>query len=507
MKNSGKHNFKSKAVLLILFVFMGMAACDDRWVEMNTDPNRVSVMPDEYLFTSAVKQTFRTQIDRFEVDFGGQYAHIWVSHNWVREVDKYLDYLAQGDIAERVYNGMYNGSVRNINEVLVLTGEGGAFENKMRNSQACIIAIVNFAKLVDLFGDVPYSEGGMGKYDIMKPKYDKQQDIYNDMISKLKECITVLKSGNLKDAYPAGEDPLFAGKVDNWIRFANSLRLRLAMRAKVADAAKYNAVVTECLSLPLIETNLQNAKLICYDSENGDLYNPWNNYYTDVSNGTYILNWSEKFIETLKGTNDPRLPFFSTKNKKGEYIGMPNGLNDDYYSGWSRANSAMPTAGFFAKDQPMYLMAASEIWFLRAEAVLDGLGTGNANEMYQTGIKMAMEQWDIKLTDIQNYITNEIEATLYGDKKNSVRQIATQLWISFVPNAFESWSTIRRTGYPEIPVREYEALSKGATNGVMPSRIKYPYTVEKAVNGENLQNAITSMGGDKIDIKLWWNKK
>jgi hypothetical protein len=266
-------------------------------------------------------------------------------------------------------------------------------------------------------------------------------------------------------------------------------------------------VVTECLAEPLMETNQQNATLTCWDSENGDLYNPWNNYYTDVSTGTYILNWGEKFITTLTETNDPRLSFFASKNKQGKYLGMPNGLNDEYYAAWNRSNTSMPTAGFFAKDQPMYLMSASEIWFLRAELVLDGLGTGNANEMYQTGIKLAMQQWGINATDIQNYISTEKEATLYGDKNNSIRQIATQLWISFVPNTFESWSTMRRTGYPEMPVRDGEILSKGATNGVLPSRIKYPYTVEKGVNGENLQNAITSMGGDKIDIKLWWNKK
>jgi hypothetical protein len=127
--------------------------------------------------------------------------------------------------------------------------------------------------------------------------------------------------------------------------------------------------------------------------------------------------------------------------------------------------------------------------------------------MYQIGIKRAMEQWGIKATDIQNYIADEQEATLFGDKNNKIRQIATQIWISFVPNAFESWSTIRRTGYPLLPVRDGVVLSKGVTNGVMPSRIKYPYTVEKGVNGENLEQAITNMGGDKIDIKLWWNKR
>jgi hypothetical protein len=507
MKNSVKYSFRGKAVIFILIVVVSLVSCDERWAEMNTDPNRISEMPDEYLFTNAVRQTLKTQYDRFEVDFGGQYAHIWVSNNWVREADKYLDYLAQGDIAERVFDGMYNGPIRNINEVLVLTGKGGNFENPVRNAQATIIAVANFAKLVDLFGDVPYFEGGMGKYDILKPKYDKQSDIYADMIAKLKESFDVLKSGDVKKAYPAGEDPLFDGRVDYWVRFANSLRLRIAMRAKNADAAKYNAVISECLAQPLIETNLQNAKLTCWDSENGELYNPWNNYYTDISNGTYILNFGEKFINTLKETNDPRLPFFASKNKKGEYIGMPNGLNDGYYAAWSRPNSAYPTAEFFAKDQPMYFMTAAEIWFLRSEAVLEGLGTGDANEMYQIGIKRAMEQWGIKATDIQNYIADEQEATLFGDKNNKIRQIATQIWISFVPNAFESWSTIRRTGYPLLPVRDGVVLSKGVTNGVMPSRIKYPYTVEKGVNGENLEQAITNMGGDKIDIKLWWNKR
>ncbi|MBK6285564.1 MAG: SusD/RagB family nutrient-binding outer membrane lipoprotein [Draconibacterium sp.] len=186
---------------------------------------------------------------------------------------------------------------------------------------------------------------------------------------------------------------------------------------------------------------------------------------------------------------------------------MPNGLNDEYYAAWSRANSAVPTAEFFAKNQPMFLMTASEIWLLRAELALDGIGSGNANDLFQTGIGLAMSQWKIDETGIQSFISTEKEATLYGDLNNSKKQIATQLWISFVPNAFESWSTIRRTGYPEIPVRTSETLSKGVTNGVMPSRILYPYTVEKAVNGENLQQAITNMGGDKIDIKLWWSKK
>ncbi len=507
MKTIEKNKGKFKAILAILMMLLTITACDKRWEEMNTDPNRISTLPDEYLFTSAVYGTFHGPIDRLDVDFGGQYSHIWVSSNWVREADKYIDINAQGDIAERVYNSIYEGPIRNINEVLMLTGSGGAFEDEVRYAQACVIAVLNFSRLADLFGDIPYSEGGMGKYDILRPKYDSQSEIYSDMVSKLKECVTVLKNAADDKVYASNEDLIYAGNRENWVRFANSLRLRLAMRARNADPSKYNAVINECLAEPLIETNLQNAKLDCFDSDNGEIYNPWNDYYISISSSTYVLNWSEKFINTLKESNDPRLPFFSSQNKNGQYVGMPNGLNDEYYAAWSRANSAVPTAEFFAKNQPMFLMTASEIWLLRAELALDGIGSGNANDLFQTGISLAMSQWKIDETGIQNFISTEKEATLYGDLNNSKKQIATQLWISFVPNAFESWSTIRRTGYPEIPVRTSETLSKGVTNGVMPSRILYPYTVEKAVNGENLQQAITNMGGDKIDIKLWWSKK
>jgi hypothetical protein len=219
------------------------------------------------------------------------------------------------------------------------------------------------------------------------------------------------------------------------------------------------------------------------------------------------MNWGEKFITALVETKDPRLPFFATKTNESEYQGMPNGLSDLYYAGWSRANSSLATEQFLARDQPMYLMSASEIYLLRAEAALFGLGDGDPNQLYQKGIEMAMGQWNINDSLVADYLANEPEASLNGDSENMFRQIATQLWISFVPNAFESWTTIRRTGYPVMEQRTSDMYSKGVTDGYMPSRIKYPFTVERSVNGANQDAAIANMGGDEIDLKLWWDKR
>lgn len=494
-----------KRLLIVLITLSMFSACEERWEEMNTDPNRVSSLPDEYLFTNAVRQTFRDQYERFDIDYGGQYAHIWVADNWNRELDKYNDIHSQGDISERVFRGVFNGSIRNIVEILELTGPGGDFENSARNAQASIMGTVNFSRLTDLFGDIPYFEGGRGKYDILKPVYDDQEVIYDDMVNRLQDAISVLKSASDTEIYPSAEDPLFAGDRDKWISFANSLRLRLAMHARFADPVKYNKVINECLGEALIEDNSQNAELEMYDSTNPELYNPWYNKITDNQNGIYTLNWAEKFITTLQDINDPRLPFFATTTSVDEYLGMPNGLIDTYYAGWSRANSSLATEQFLARDQPMYLMCASEIYLLRAEAALFSLGAGDPNELYQTGIEMAMENWNIADSLVVEFLANEPEASLNGDQENMFRQIATQLWISFVPNTFEAWTTIRRTGYPVIEQRTPDMYSLGVTDGYMPSRNNYPFTVEKSVNGENQNAAIENMGGDEIDLQLWWD--
>ena len=507
MKKMDNNIYGIKSLLVVLFALLMFSACDERWEEMNTNPNQLSTLPDEYLFTNAVRQTFRDNYDRFDIDIGGQYAHIWVADNWNREIDKYNDIHSSGDVNESVFKGIYNGPIRNIVEVLQLTGTGGEFENPARYAQASIVATLNFSRLTDLFGDIPYFEGGMGKYDILKPEYDQQELIYDDMVSRLQESVSVLKSASDSEIYSSGEDPVFAGDRDKWIRFANSLRLRLAMHARFADPGKYNSVIGECLEEALIEDNSQNVKLEMQDSDNPDLYNPWYRKIIDYQGGIYTLNWGGKFISALQDSNDPRLPFFATKTNEGEYLGMPNGLSDVNYAGWSRANSSLATEQFLAKDQPMYLMSASEIYFFRAEAALFSLGSGDANELYQTGIEMAMDQWNIADSLVTEFLVNEQEASLNGDQENMFRQIATQLWISFVPSTFESWTTIRRTGYPVIEQRTSDMYSSGVTDGFMPSRIKYPFTVEKSVNEENLEAAIANMGGDEIDLKLWWDER
>jgi hypothetical protein len=497
-------------VLILALIMSGLTNCEERWEEMNTDPNRLTDLSDEYLFTSAVRGAFNDASGDIQVNFGGQYAHVYISNNWVREIDKYDD-IWNHDYAEQVFSGVYNSSIRNIVEVLKLTSEGEEYENRWRNVQAQIIGIISFSRLTDIYGDIPYTEGGMAKYGIEEPVYDTQEFIYNDMVERLENCIATLEeSGAAESIYPANLDPIFKGDLEKWIRFANSYRLHLAMRARFADPSTFEPVITECLSLALIESNDQNPTLETSDSHS-DLYNPWYWTWNSSQEGIYNLVWAERFIDILMETNDPRLSFFADKNPDGIYKGMPNGMTDEAFSAFNKKNASIPTGEFFAKDQPIYMITAAQIWLLRAETALfnvNGAG-GDANLMYQTAIRLAMTQWDIDSDSIDTYLADEPEATLYGDQENMFRQISTQMWIASIPNAFESWCTIRRTGYPVIPQRTGPLLSPGVTDGYLPTRVSYPVTKELTINGENRQEAINRLPGgeDRIDTKLWWDKR
>jgi len=506
MKNNMK-NIKIisvKGLICVFTLLLILPSCDDRLNEMNQNPNALTTIPDDFLFASLVRSTFRDNIVRWHQDYGAQYAHQAVANTWYKNTDQYLDSYLQGDNSEDMFKSTYRDCIKYANDIILTNSKEGQV-NEVRIAMSKILSIVSFAKLTDYFGDVPYFEAGLGKEEIYLPKYDQQKDIYADMVEQLKIQMQKLDGANPADGYP-GQDPMFNNDLNKWIRFANSFRLRLAMRARFVDPAKYNPIIAECLGKPLIETNSQNATLQNWDSENGELYNPWYNLKIEYRSGTYQYNVSEKFVEWLKSTSDPRIKALVKPNPSGIYVGIPNGLTDVALGNYARSKYSVPGDLMLEPDQFLYIMTASEIWFLRAEAALFNIGTlGNPADLYKKGIVAGMEQWGVAMTDIDNYLANVSEATLNGTQENQFRQIATQMWVAFVPNHQEAWSNMRRTGYPVIPQRTNPLLSKGVTNGYLPKRLKYPYTVEKTLNGKNMQEAIDRMGSDKIDNPVWWD--
>ncbi len=494
-----------KGVLLVLATVFVFSACQERLDDMNMNPNAITEVPAEYLFTTAVRGTFYSAFDLLQVDFAAQHAHLAISWYVTREIDNYKEEYV-GDITQNIFKEIYGGGIKYCRDILLLTGVDGDQENEVRHALTDIVAVMNYSRLTDLFGDIPYFEGGLGKQGVFLPEYDAQEEIYSDMIGRLENSLELLKAADFSRAFP-GADPMYNNDGESWLRFANSLRLRLAMRARFADPEKYEAIISACLSDDLIEENQHNAKLQHWDSDHGQLRNPWHKRYEEKYLGKiYNFNVSQKYVNLLANTSDPRLQVMVDTNGLGEYIGMPNGLNDVDYSNFERSNASILSSLVLAKDQNLYFMTASEIWFLRAEAALFNMGEGDANQLYQMGITKAMGQWGIDQTDIDNYLATSPEGLLTGSDEEKFEQIGNQMWLAFVPNYIEAWFNIRRTGYPVIPQRTADNQEKGVTDGHMPSRLVYPKTTERTVNGDNMQEAIDRMvDGDHIYSRVWWD--
>lgn len=480
-----------KTVVVAIFG-MVLLSCDKQLKDLYDNPNAVTTIDDSALFTKAVRSLFQSTTDNASARFAGQHAHYYVAGSTWRSVDQYGDGF--DDEYNGILNGLYGGTIRHIEEVLDITSSEGT-QNNVRNAMANIIAVLGYAKITDAFGDMPYTEGGKGKsQDILQPKYDTQESIYKDMINRLTTSISILKTADPAQGYP-GSDPIFDNDLDQWVRFANSVRLRLAMRLRYADVGLSQSTVALCLSEPLMETPEHDAFMI----ETEGTGNAWFTRRT----GFPSIKMSVTLIDQLQGTADPRLDVFVSLDENDEYSGMINGLTDAAFGGSGFANLSDMGLALSSSESKLYVITAAEVWLLRAEAALvyDN-DPAAANTLYRAGIETSFNQWEVNATEISSFMTSPT-ASLAG--VNDEEQIGVQMWVALTPNFFESWSYIRRTGYPIIPVRTSENLSKGATNGIMPSRFKYS-SFELGSNSTNANEAINRQGANKIDTSIWWDK-
>ncbi|MEM9141594.1 MAG: SusD/RagB family nutrient-binding outer membrane lipoprotein [Bacteroidota bacterium] len=489
MKSNTLHK---KYLAFIAVIGLLFYSCEKRLEDLRENPNAVTSIDDAALFTKAVRDFFIGTTDVASSQFAGQHAHYFVTGSTWRPADQYGDGF-DGDY-NSMLNGIYGGTIRHSEEVLEITSTEGT-QNEVRNALANIISVLGFAKVTDAYGDVPYTEGGKGKSEgIIQPVYDSQESIYADLIARLGNSIAVLQTADPARAYP-GSDPIYDNDLDKWVRFANSLRLRLAMRIRFANEALSRATVAECLAEPLMETPDDDAFLI----QTEGMGNPWLNRRT----GFPSVKMSVLLIDQLQSTLDPRLSVFVNPDANGAFSGILNGLDDSAFGMADFANKSDMGLTLSSADSKLYVMTASEVWLLRAEAALvyDGDPVA-ANTNYTRGIQTSLEQWEVPTAEIDAFMASP--TAMLGDV-NPEEQIGVQMWLALIPNYFEGWTYIRRTGYPVIAQRTADNLSQGATNGFMPSRFRYS-SFELGANTANVQAAIERMGGNATNTPVWWDQ-
>lgn len=405
----------------------------------------------------------------------------------------------------------------------------------------------------DLYGDIYYTEGLRGQDGILFPKFDDQKDIYPALIQNLKDATLLLTTGT--DALDKTYDILYAGDKTKWIKFANSLRLRLLMRAgkNYPGAA---AEITAVAALPLMSTNADNASIAYLP---GDRTYNWPMSYDGYSDNFMIYRPSKTLVDSLKALNDDRLkvwvaplekPWTNVPAQNGVTVNTtdPNGFT--YGSTWEyidRSKAGIKAAASFIVDSltlyagytaGMYenvlaangswdfpttifnykiskfsklineksnpllkacMMQSDEVQFLLAEAAVKGyISAATAEAYYKSGVTLATSRWGVTIPG--TYFNNNIaKFPATGTDNQKLAKIALQKWLGHFLMGVEAYADHRRTRLPAIE------LNGELINGLhaFPLRFRYPET-EMANNATNYQNAIGKLDkGDTEFSKMW----
>lgn len=524
----------NKTVILSFTVVAGLmlGSCTKDFKEYNTDPTGLSEKQISVDYQNLGEPLNQAQL------------YIMSNTNWI--------YQLQQSLNADVYSGYFmsadpfNSNTNNTNYFMM---DGWnfypwdyAYNNVMKPTQnvlenttdpkyasfhawAKIIRVEAMHRVSDIYGPIIYTHYGQTEAD-GSVKYDSQKEAYYAFFNDLDSAIDVFTK-LVQDGDPATFskfDLVYGGSFSKWLKFANTLRLRLAIRISNIDPAKAKKEGELSLSNPggLLETNDDNAFVDIGTNEHP--INSISKSWGDISTGAPLACY-------LNGYKDPRISKYLLKATDaavaGQYIGIRNGIEIDAigrYSGYS-----LPV------DFPnkMQIMVAAEAWFLKAEAALnEWTGAGDAQTDYETGIKTSFAQYGL---DASGYITNStLTEQPYTDPKSVVpgannvaagslglstvtiawndadpkpvklERIITQKWLALYPDGAEAWAEFRRTGYPKLfPVVINKSGGTISTTDFV-QRLNFP-SDEKSTNPGGVTGAVQALGGpDTGGTPLWW---
>lgn len=503
-------------------VVFALVSCTKDFEEINTDPDNlteVGARERPFMFakaqsSSAMSASFYQTIQNLGPDL---YAQFYALTTTSFRTDRYA---LTADWQRRFWTVVYVDTAPQLKSILDNVEEGSD-EAALAN----IVWVYAFHRLTDQFGPVPY-------FDAAEPQdvipYDPMDKIYDDFFVRLTQAVDALKALPAGSKVYEGYDLMYEGNIENWIKFANSLRLRLALRISHVDPTRAKTEAESAVASGVMEGNEHNALLI--KSLNGN----------DINGLAQVAVWNEFAMSStiasyLKGYEDPRLGIYFQPSLNGEqFNSLRNGVtatdlgvarnqaasNSNVGTYWVNYNNGV-MSGNFTQDQ--HVMCAAESYFLRAEGALNGWDMGgDAKSLYEEGVKISLEQWGVSdAATIDAYLTSTQLPTAPGDYHNSPavastpvawaaaeamqrEQIGVQKWLAIFPDGMEGWAEFRRSGFPKM-YNLIHSENPDLPVGTFIKRMPYPLT-EETNNLEELTKGRALLGGtDNAATTLWWD--
>lgn len=513
----------TKNIYLLLVICAGLwafASCTNEFEDLNRPGSSLSneeLNRDNYrsgvFFISLQDNAFPAQENNYQMnqnllgDYLGRYM-MYTNAGW--SLANFTTYNAPRNWVDFPFSSIMTNIYSAWNEIARATNKSG-----ISYAWAQLLRVQAMHRLTDMYGPIPYSK--ITGEDLKTP-YDTQEEAYNNMFVDLNEVIESFKSyiaANPQEAPFAEFDKVYCGNMNRWLKFANSLKLRMAIRIRFANPQLAREMGEQAVKDGIILENEDNA---------AETYakNPievmWNAY-----GDARLCADMDAF---LNGYNDPRSKAYAQHSKIEEasrnIVGLRSGANVTNQDVARRYSSPIADT----KD-PILWLSAAEMAFCRAEGAMAGWnGMGDTvEELYNQGITLSFEQWGangsasyidndqatqadytdpLKVGGNQTAVSDITIKWNDGDtEERQLERLITQKWLALWPNGHEAWCEIRRTGYPEI-----FPLAQSTNYGTMkiPNRIPFNSS-EYTNNRENVEAAVAVMdGADDYATKMWWQK-
>lgn len=514
------------------------SSCDGNFEEINTDPNRAGgEVFDPNLILPTVSHNYGSMMSGYAgaILFQSMWVQVMASTstggaNYYSNADKYVASGSTNSYIQNVWNDGYSTASRVYQMQSLATKKG--FTNLTAVGEIWKTLTLSFVS--DIYGNIPYSEALQAETGITQPKFDTQQEAYKAMLANLDAALSSFNDGG-------GEiknDVLYGGDVAKWKKLGYSLMLRMAMRLVNVDASTAQTYVQKAVAGGVFASTADEAVLI-QDQANG--YSNASANALNVVDDLYEVRWSNKLIDFLKASNDPRLPVIAEvpaagldanrstapgNNDPAVQIGLPNGYDlrggatdiakaPNYPGPTGNGDNvaaigkySRPTAIYRDRDAPIFILTYAEVQFLLADAAARGLTVpGTAASYYAAGLEGALAS--IAKFGGASIAPSAIVAYVAANPLNtssaaaSLKMINEQIWATtgVFANFVESWNNWKRSGYPELTPINYAG---NFSSGQIPRRQLYPAS-ESNTNPQGLANAISAMGGDTWTTRVWWD--
>mgnify|MGYP001813061781 FL=1 len=479
--------------LLILVLGVLVSSCE---LPDNVDPKSATDVPAETLMANAVRNSLNL------IDNMSQNTNISRMMCQYIGMTQYTDPSRYVFDVRQIPDGYWNTAylvLQDCKEVksLIQDLSGSESFNRMNANRMAIVDILEvltYHNLVDIFGNVPYTEA-LGGFDGKTPAYDDQTAIYTDLQARLSADIATLTAGAADGSW-GSEDLVYQGDVAMWKKAAATIKARLAMRLADVDMTTAQSELTAAINAGMLEAG-----------ESFQL--PWTSvtphtntiYAQFVPTARNDYGPANTIIDMMNDLGDARLPAYFTQVDtstevgvpKLAYVGIEYGATTVAYTSVSHFSDAM-----FEPDFPATFACNAEVEFMLAEALARGMSiaplTGTAQEHYEAGIAESHDFWGVTLDPAYLALPD-----VAWDAARNKELIGTQKWLALYNRGNEGWATWRTFDWPVLnvpPDLSYEDI---------PYRYPYPYN-EPDLNGDNYTSASAAIGGDDARTLLFWDE-